>query len=64
MTKPERERYTWDKHLRAGTGPVQDEFLELARSTRVSRHYCPDCVGRPPDRGLRPCGAPAGRRLP
>ncbi|MER6994543.1 DUF5753 domain-containing protein [Streptomyces sp. NPDC000410] len=37
--KPARE--TWDKTLHAGTGPIQDEFLELVRRTQDSRHYCP-----------------------
>lgn len=43
-TPPSSERYTWDEHLREGTGPVQDEFLKLARSTTDSRHYVPDLV--------------------
>ncbi|MEV0640179.1 DUF5753 domain-containing protein [Streptomyces sp. NPDC050619] len=44
MTKPRQPHDKWDELLHAGTGPVQDEFLELVRRTRDSRHYCNNIV--------------------
>lgn len=44
MTTPSHAHETWDETLHAGTGPVQDEFLELVRKTQVSRHYCPTLI--------------------
>ncbi|MCZ4514154.1 DUF5753 domain-containing protein [Streptomyces sp. ActVer] len=44
MTKPRQLHDKWDELLHEGTGPVQDEFLELVRRTRDSRHYCANVV--------------------
>jgi hypothetical protein len=44
MTKPRQLHDKWDERLHEGTGPVQDEFLELVRKTRDSRHYCANIV--------------------
>ncbi|MEV0220010.1 DUF5753 domain-containing protein [Streptomyces sp. NPDC050704] len=44
MTKSRQPHDKWNKLLHEGTGPVQDEFLELVRRTRHSRHYCDNIV--------------------
>lgn len=44
MTMPRQLHDTWDELLHEGTGPVQDEFLELVRKTQNSRHYCANVV--------------------
>jgi hypothetical protein len=44
MTKPRQPHDKWDELLHEGTGPVQDEFLELVRRTQNSRHYCANIV--------------------
>jgi hypothetical protein len=44
MTKLRHLHDKWDELLHEGTGPVQDEFLELVRRTRDSRHYCDNIV--------------------
>ncbi|MGW7363077.1 DUF5753 domain-containing protein [Streptomyces sp. NPDC054841] len=43
-TTPRRAHETWGETLHAGTGPVQDAFLELVRRTRDSRHYCDNII--------------------
>ncbi|MFF4352212.1 DUF5753 domain-containing protein [Streptomyces sp. NPDC001530] len=44
MNTTGHEHRTWDRHLEEGTGPVQDQFLELVRRTKDSRHYSPNTV--------------------
>jgi hypothetical protein len=44
MTTQRHEHETWGERLHEGTGPVQDAFLELVRSTQNSWHYCDNMV--------------------
>ncbi|MGW7048753.1 DUF5753 domain-containing protein [Streptomyces avermitilis] len=44
MNTQRHEQRRWDRYLEEGTGRVQDEFLDLVRKTKNSRHYCPNIV--------------------